>query len=164
MKRLLLILGLCALGSPAFAATGWWSNPDCTGQEVKSLVNIKSAYFCIDSTSTLNAFSNVLRTEGVIIQFSRIGDRNQTAGGSCTVLPYETAGAAGAAVTSVTGLSAISGDINGDGIQDGASLNGQPNQIGLGYGRAGIKAVGITFQITSIALSGEQCVISVQGG
>jgi hypothetical protein len=156
MKRALAIL-LFLFPSVSFAANGWFSNPDCTGTVLTTLV--RYAYFCADSAGTLNGFSNVLVTRGLRLEVTRIGDRTQSAAGTGEVRIFESAGTPGAAVTVSTGLPEISGDTTGDGIQDDNTLNGAANRRAI----RGFYATGITIKLTTLPSGSEQLVIAVFG-
>lgn len=161
MKRLALALMVLLFASVASAtdADGWYSNPDCTGRTTRALYPEMVAYFCVTDAATLNSFSNVLKTEGFIVFVTRIGDINQSAGGTGEVKVFETTLAGGTAVTSSTGLDQRGADVDGDGVEDTVSLNGAVSRGAIN----GFTAAGLTFQITTLPASGEQMVIAVTG-
>jgi len=159
MNRLLLFILILGIASPALAANGWFKSPTCTGASATSLSPSGSAYFCIDADSVIGEFSTVLPTANRTVEISRMGDTNQLGPGSCDVKVHESFATGLSAVTTSVGLREISGDTNGDGIQNDRSLNGAVNRRSL----PPFIAVGVTIEIIRGAQPGEQCVIAVHG-
>lgn len=164
MKKWILLAQALALGAvPAGAATGWFSSSGCNGAPLSAprLSQSGPVYYCIDSTTTVSGFSPVLLALGVRwFSVERHADTNQVSAGACTVKLWRTVKAAGTAVSVSTGLTEISGDSDGDGVQNDLALSGAANLRVI----HDIRTHGLTVQTIAAAAASEQCVIAFMAG
>ena len=163
IRKTLLALVLAFSATPAFAANGWFQNPDCTNATATPQLRLGGAlYYCADANSATAAFlTPVVRTASAgYFSVLRIGDSASTGAGACEFELYESASGPGVTPANVTGLSQIAPDSTGDNVQDAVSQNGGLNRRHL----HGIRAVGVVIRVTVKAAGSEQCVAAFLAG
>lgn len=163
MRRLILaiVLVLMLVPSLMLASTGWKETAQSNASTATRL-QASGAFYHIDSTVTVSTISNALGLVGYSeISIQLIPDNNQVAASpSCEVRVYATAAKGGAVISTVNGLSQISADTDGDGIQNDATLNGVSlNRRSLHFA----SAPGMVIVTETTPGAGEQCIVWVSG-
>lgn len=160
MIKALLVLLAVLFSTPAFAANGWFRNPDCTGTADSTLSDGRPVYYCTDANAATPSFLTPALYSGKLQVFvTRLGDTTGSAAGACEGKLFAVASKPGVTPASVTGLAELSGDATGDNVQDDLTMSGAVNRRGVG----GWRPVHVALQITVKATGSQQCVFVVVG-
>lgn len=151
--RLFLIAAIVTVIVAASASAGnWYANSAGTGNALPALGTERYVAFYVFNDSDSTHFSNVLCTQECDELTLVFHQDTSAASGTAEIRVWETSAACGSAVSASTGLTQISGDIDGDGVQDDQTLNG------TSVNRRRLRkfwAQGLTLEVTTASASGD---------